>query len=110
VERKFFCLGPWSKGVVATLLTVAIFISFLLSASPSLHEQLHHDAAQASHQCAITVFQQQHLLASSPSVVVIEANFEAPLGIIVSDCAVISDYTYRFSASRAPPSRPSPLI
>lgn len=88
---------------VAAWLILAVFGSLLLSASPALHEHLHHDVAQSSHQCAITIFQQQHLLTSNSTVIIVERNLGVPVEIVVSDHTAVSDHDYRFSASRAPP-------
>jgi hypothetical protein len=110
LERKTFRPAQLSKSVLAVLLMAAVFASLFLSVSPSHHEHLHHDAAQSSHQCAITVFEQQHLLTSNPNVIIVEQNFGILLTIAVSDCTAVSDFDYRFSASRAPPFILSPLV
>jgi hypothetical protein len=43
----------WKKGLVALLL-FHVFALVLLSASPSLHERIHHDCNSTDHDCAVT--------------------------------------------------------
>ena len=109
LERKIFQPEQLGKFVLAAWLITAVFVSLLLSASPSLHEQFHPDAAQASHQCAITIFQQQQLLASNPVLIIVELNPGLSRQIDFSECVLFSDRNYNFSASRAPPFLFAPL-
>jgi hypothetical protein len=102
-ERKYFRPSQFGKWIVATALIVSVFISLLLAVSPALHERLHEDASQASHQCAITIFQQHQLVFSEPNTATIELNFGLPGRIEVSNFATPCSHEYHFSASRAPP-------
>lgn len=110
LERTAFRPAQLGKSALAGLLILTVLFSLLLSASPSLHEHVHHDATQASHECAITVFQKQQLLASNPNILIVEQHLEVSQRMIATDCTAVSDFDYRFSASRAPPFILSPLV
>ena len=81
-----------------------VFISSLLAVSPALHQWLHQDATQSSHQCAITLLEQQQILSSDPHPILIALDLGligfAPL--IKTPQTLSVDYTS--SPSRAPPS------
>jgi hypothetical protein len=49
------------RRVVALLALLHLIALITLSASPSLHELIHHDADSADHDCAVTVFVGGHL-------------------------------------------------
>ena len=88
---------------LAGLLVALLCLVSFLAASPSLHQWLHDDAGQASHQCAITLLQQQQVLPAAPASLILDAPvtlvFSAPLtttaDLPVSEC--------RAFPSRAPP-------
>lgn len=75
----------------------------VFSASASLHEELHCDAASDSHECAVTLLSQGHIDLAAP----IEF---APLAhrLILSPGAyvppAVSAIDFRISISRGPPS------
>jgi hypothetical protein len=110
LERKFFRPAQLGKMALAVLLIAVLLPSLLLAASPLLHGHLHQDASQASHQCAITFFQQHQLLTSESNTVIVDLNFGLPVSIVVADFSDPSAADYRFSASRAPPFIFSPLV
>ena len=66
LRRKYFFLEQLGKWVPPLLLIPVLFLSLLFAADHSLHEKLHKDASQSFHQCAITIFEQQHVVASDP--------------------------------------------
>ena len=102
-ERSYFRLGKFATATVSFVLGVMVLASLLLAASNSLHERFHEDASQSSHQCAITLFEQQQLLSSEPIVCVTETHFGLAITRELSDSVLFSSHDYRFSASRAPP-------
>ncbi|MEO6035587.1 MAG: hypothetical protein ABIQ35_10060 [Verrucomicrobiota bacterium] len=110
LERITISLARCGKWIPPFLLIPVLFFSLLLAADHSLHEQWHKDAAQPAHQCAITIFEQQHVIASDLIVIDIKSDF----GLIslsgVADSTHFSGHTYRYSASRAPPVLLSPLV
>lgn len=46
-------IAQWAT---AGLLILSLLMTVLMAASPSLHEYFHHDADQADHSCAVTLF------------------------------------------------------
>ena len=60
-----------AKGFLAAFLILWILGSSLAAASPVLHRLVHDDAGQDSHQCAITLLEQQQLVTSDSSTVVV---------------------------------------
>jgi hypothetical protein len=103
LERPTSTSGHLAKSALAGFLAVLLLGCCALSASPSLHEALHHDANSADHNCFITFFEKGHMTAAAvvQAVAVIAAFFG---GIaLLSDTLVPSSSDYCFSASRAPP-------
>ena len=91
------------RSFLACLLAVWFLSSSLLAASPALHQWLHDDAGQSSHQCAITLLEHQQLLASDPAqVVALTADeiFSVPAPAAPLHPSSGDD---RWSPSRAPP-------
>jgi hypothetical protein len=85
-------------------LFVAWFLfSSLLAANSTLHEIVHHDAAQSSHQCAITVFQQQQILAAEPHTFFLAFDFSL-IGLVPpSHTPFIFSVDYTSPPGRGPP-------
>jgi hypothetical protein len=108
LERKIFRPAQFRKLAPSVLLVPIVFASLLLAVSQSLHEKLHQDASKTSHQCAITLFAQQQILASEPNTVPIELNPALVWSLADAGSVSFSSTDFRFSASRAPP-RSSPL-
>ena len=106
MERKIFRPEPSGKLTLVTLLVSTLLFSLLLAVSPALHEQLHQDASQASHQCAITFFQQHHVTASKSNTVIVKLDFSFHISLAPADFSLSSQTNYRFSAPRAPPWSP----
>jgi len=107
LERKIFRPAQFRKLALTALLALIVFSSLLLAVSQSLHEKLHQDASKPSHQCAITLFAQQQILASEPNIIPVELNFGLILSIADADSVIFPQADYRFSASRAPPVSPA---
>jgi hypothetical protein len=102
-ERKIFRAAQIGKIALAAFLIVTFLASLLLAASPSLHEKLHPNASEASHQCVITTFQQHQLLASNPTPILVELNSGFALLCPITEFIAPDETNFRFSASRAPP-------
>ena len=112
-KRSFFLLAPMGCGRLSPImragsaepfdslgkiclgafLALALILAALLSASPSLHEQLHADASAAAHLCVVTLFASGHCQSATPAPVCI-----APA--TVSAFALPSLPAPLFSASR----------
>ncbi|MDR3377081.1 MAG: hypothetical protein P4M10_00225 [Verrucomicrobiae bacterium] len=94
------------RTVMAVFLTALVLFLNALAASPSLHERLHSDAGQASHQCAATLFAHGLVDASTVAVAVVAAP-----GCVTEASAVeifaFSPAIENLPAGRAPPVSPS---
>jgi hypothetical protein len=103
LERKKIRPAQFQKPALGVLLVLILFASLLLAVSQSLHAKLHQDAGKPSHQCAITLFAEQQVLASEPKIDFIEPDFEFILLVATADSQIFFGNDYRISASRAPP-------
>jgi hypothetical protein len=73
-----------------------------MTASPSLHEWLHADAAQHSHQCAVTLFAHGKMDLAGVQVAVIATS--APVEkLAVADFSCFAPAIKNLPAGRAPP-------
>lgn len=95
-----------SAGKALALLMVATVLSLsLIGSSPALHKLLHADADAAEHQCAVTLFVHGHVTSAEMTATVV------CLVVLFGGIALLTETfllplaEYRFSASRAPPSR-----
>jgi hypothetical protein len=88
----------------AALLCLGLFFVLqIFSASGTLHQSLHNDAAAPGHHCVLTLFAQGHF--SAPNVgsglVAVFAAFLFSLPLLRA--AVVASSDYKLSPSRAPP-------
>jgi hypothetical protein len=103
LERKIFRPAQFRKFALSALLTPLVFAALLFTVSQSLHEKLHPEASKASHQCAVTLFAQQQILASEPKIDFVEPDSDFVLWVAVADLQSYFGDDHRISASRAPP-------
>lgn len=102
MSRKYNPATVVRKATAALLCAFVLFLA-ALAASPSLHEWLHHDANEANHECAVTLFLHGHVDATTLAPVVAAA-FALFGGIaLLAETFVLSSVEYRFCPSRAPP-------
>ena len=96
-------LGTVFRKASAVLLCAMILFLAALAASPSLHTWLHHDANEADHDCAVTLFLHGHVSATTivPVMAVVAALFGG-IALLAKTFELVSA-DYRFSPSRAPP-------
>lgn len=95
------------RGICAALMSVllcaAILFSTLLAVSPSLHQLLHQDANQASHECVVTMMQKQQLSSDAPAPLLVgfisRISFTPDLGPTVA----LSQIDHPLASSRGPP-------
>ena len=71
--------------------------------SPVLHEQFHSDAASASHQCVVTLVQQQQLLAGDGEVAIVPFVSAEVVQVLPHAVSFGTDSDYRLLPGRAPP-------
>jgi hypothetical protein len=88
------------------LMVFFILLLNLLAADPSLHEWFHHDAGQADHQCAVTVFAHGKVESAT-----IEVPVSVPITFVESlptvEFSIFSPAIEHLPAGRAPPVLPA---
>jgi hypothetical protein len=85
------------------MLAAAVLFSLLLAASPALHQMLHNDANQASHECVVTLLQKHQVCGDSPAPLLLGFT---PTFTFSAPCVatpVLSQFDYSSAPSRAPP-------
>ena len=91
------------QSILAGLLILLLCLSSLLAASPTLHKLLHEDAAQDSHQCAITLLHQQGIEPSNSIPVLLESAQRLLFLQRLTQTPVFMSVDCRSFPSRAPP-------
>ncbi len=91
-----------SKAFVASLLTGLVLLLEALAVSPHAHENLHHDANSGHHQCAVTIFEQGQVEATSFEVAS-QPPAEVATYIPAAVFSVYSPAIANLPAGRAPP-------
>jgi len=77
----------------------------VLTTSSALHKLIHADADSSDHHCAITLFARGHVSAAETIVPLVAFVAALIFTLPVLRSAEFPSPAYRFSASRAPPSR-----
>jgi hypothetical protein len=95
--------GTVFRKASAVLLCATVLFLAALAASPSLHQWLHHDADEADHDCAVTLF--AHGQVNATTIVPVMAIVAALFGgiALLANTFELASADYRFSPSRAPP-------
>ena len=95
--------GTVFRKASAVLLCAMVLFLAALAASPSLHEWLHHDANEPSHECVVTLF--AHGQVNATTIVPVVALVAALFGgvALLTQSFELASADYRFSPSRAPP-------
>ena len=92
------------RGFVSMLLCAAVLLSALMAVSPALHQLLHQDANQASHECVVTMLQKQQISGEAPAPIVVgfisTISFSPDLGPTIA----LSQVDHPLASSRGPPS------
>jgi hypothetical protein len=103
MKRHFKFRG---KAVIASLLAGVVLLLDAMAACPSLHEWFHADAADAGHQCAVTMFAHGQVDTASTAVPI-----SIPLTFVAAvPLAVVSGFSPAIGglpAGRAPPVLPA---
>ena len=89
---------------VAGLMLGLWLVTFAMTVSPQLHRWLHDDAQSAGHHCLVTQLQQGPLLAGLAPALMPSAPLMAVPAPGFPEFQFFSDFDYRLSPSRAPPS------
>ena len=104
-KKEHFC--RFSKSFVAVLLIGLVLFMAALASSEALHKLVHHDANEAGHECAVTLFAHGHVDSTTCDIPIV-----IPTGWIETTphleffvfCAVIEN----LPLGRAPPAVSSP--
>jgi hypothetical protein len=92
-------LGRMSFGILSVLL---VLLLNLLAATPSLHKEVHADAGENQHQCAVTLF--AHGQVDSPVVEVAAAIPVAPADFLpLTTVSIFNASVAMLPPGRAPP-------
>jgi hypothetical protein len=95
------------KPALAVLLIGLVLLLNAMATTPALHALVHNDAAQAGHQCAVTLFAQGKIDAVAPVVFV-----SVPAEAIGTTSDWVSSFPWTtvefLPPGRAPPAVPSP--
>ena len=91
------------RAVMSLLLSAAILLSALMAVSPALHQLLHDDANQASHECVVTMMQKQQVCGDSPAPLVLGLHSTFYFRTTSSSVSAWSQFDYASAPGRAPP-------
>jgi len=109
LQHKSSHLYPPGKAAFALLLIGLVLLLNAMASAPALHELIHHDASQADHQCAVTLFAHGKVDSAGPAVPVIVptvTSATAPHVVLSIYSATIEN----LPPGRAPPAIVSPLV
>jgi len=98
VNRQFKRHSKWLASIMASL----VLLLDALVVSPQLHECLHHDAGSNHHQCAVTIFEQGLVDASSVEVAS-QPPASIPTFVPTAVFSVFAPAIENLPAGRAPP-------
>jgi hypothetical protein len=99
IKHQFHLRG---QAFLASVLAGLVLLLNALAASPSLHELLHHDASQADHHCAVTLFA-HGTVDASPVDVPISVTLTCLETVAVPVVSAFSPAIENLPAGRAPP-------
>jgi hypothetical protein len=106
-KKEHFC--QFSKSFVAALLMGLVLFMAALASSEALHKLIHHDADEAGHECAATLFAHGHVDSTTCDVPVI-----LPTTSVETtphwEFSLFSTAIENLPPGRAPPSVASPLV
>jgi len=97
--------APWPRRLVAMAAAVFVLAIGVVAASPVLHQWLHPDAAQADHECAITLFSHGAIESGTVAALVIVPLLLVAALVVAPDGPDLIAPRYRWSPERAPPGR-----
>ncbi|MBI5387216.1 MAG: hypothetical protein HZA90_21320 [Verrucomicrobia bacterium] len=92
-----------SRLAAVALMLALWFTTVLLSASPRLHELLHHDSHSPNHECVVTLLGKGHFLSSPAGVGLVVAEPVWTATPLAAESQVFPSADYRVAPSRAPP-------
>lgn len=95
-------LKRYGKAIIASLLACLVLLLDGLAALPHAHECLHHDANSSQHHCAITIFAQGQVDATSVEVAPATTQNLVEVSL-VSTVSTYAPAIENLPAGRAPP-------
>lgn len=99
-------LGQFSKSAIGCLLICLILLLDAMAVCPALHGLIHKDAAQAGHECAVTIFTHGKIdLATVDVPIFVPTTMVAALPPV--QFSVFSSSVQHLPPGRAPPVLPS---
>lgn len=93
----------FGKAAVAGLLIAWVFAAAFLSSDRHLHDTVHHDSAEANHQCAITVFERGETLSSEPVCTIVWQTSPSTETELPSQSNYFSSFRILNNTTRGPP-------
>jgi hypothetical protein len=102
LQYKKEYLSQFSKSFIASLLMGLILFTAALASSEALHKLVHHDADEADHQCAVTLFAHGHVDSAACDVPVVVPTTFVETTPIVPTC-FFSPAIENLPPGRAPP-------
>src|SRR5262245_43522049 len=102
--KRTLSLMKITRVIFAGWLVLWMLLSSVLAASPALHEKFHDGAGDSSHQCAVTLIEQQQLVAAElhTLIVILDGPEAKPFVPVV--ISFVSHDDVPLLPGRAPPS------
>jgi hypothetical protein len=91
------------RAIVSTLLIAAVLFSALLAVSPSLHQLLHQDANQSTHECIVTMMQKNQVCGDAPAPLLVGFISAFSFSNPIAETPALSQVDYSSTDSRGPP-------
>jgi hypothetical protein len=107
LKKERFC--QFSKSFVAALLIGLVLFMAALASSEALHKLVHHDADEAGHECAVTLFAHGHVESAVCDIPVVTPTVWVETTPHL-EFSVFSTAIENLPPGRAPPSVASPLV
>jgi hypothetical protein len=101
-KREYF--RRLSKSLIATLLIGLVLSMAALASSEALHKLIHHDADEAGHECAVTLFAHGHVETAAYDVPVVQPT------TFVETRPHLEFFAYSTAIESLPPGRAPPAV
>jgi hypothetical protein len=109
LRRLFSSFASLGKPGFASFLAALVLLVGVSAVSPDLHKLLHPNANAPDHSCVVTTLTKGQVNAG-PAALIIVTFVAALLGVALrSETFALPSADYRYSSSRAPPSRSLPI-
>jgi hypothetical protein len=102
-------LSQFSKSFIASLLMGLVLFMAALASSEALHKLVHHDADEADHECAVTLFAHGHVDSTTCDIPLVTPTVRVETTPHL-EFFVFSTAIENLPPGRAPPAVSSPLV